>query len=384
MNEEQKNNQPGIAETGAAAADLVRGAVKTGKAVAGTAKGAAMAGPYGALAGALWGSRKHIGMILLTVTFLFLLPVMVVMMLPSLIFGGLTSAFSPSDPYTPVINSSTAVTANTNEIAGVINDVLKEGIADVEKRIQKDFDGSDCDCMEINNPYENMPAHNVSSFISQYSAYRNDDYKSTSLKDMEKLLKDNLEHLYSYTWRDESRERLMTEEEIKAAEAEKEAESGTETGGNATGTDTEGTTPSEDGSNGTSSASSPSESSPAPASLGRTGNGTADSSSKNGPGASTDTSSESSPGASTDASSESCSDASTDNTTGSDSETADSESDSEPEVPPTVTEKWRIYTIVYNGETYFADKIFKLTDRQKVLADNYAQNLARFLGYGLN
>ena len=39
-----------------------------------------------------------------------------------------------------------------------------------------------------------------------------------------------------------------------------------------------------------------------------------------------------------------------------------------------------IYTVVYNGEAYFADEIFHLTDEQKLLATDYANNLSLFLG----
>ena len=48
-----------------------------------------------------------------------------------------------------------------------------------------------------------------------------------------------------------------------------------------------------------------------------------------------------------------------------------------------ITEKWKIYTIVYNGEAYLEDKIFALSDEQKKLAENYAQNLSVFLGDGM-
>ena len=51
----------------------------------------------------------------------------------------------------------------------------------------------------------------------------------------------------------------------------------------------------------------------------------------------------------------------------------------------TVTETvevWTIYTVVYNGEDYFADNVFHLTDEQKSLANDYAQNLTLYLGGG--
>jgi hypothetical protein len=48
-----------------------------------------------------------------------------------------------------------------------------------------------------------------------------------------------------------------------------------------------------------------------------------------------------------------------------------------------VTEMWIIYTIVYNGESYFADNIFRLSDEQKAISADYAQNLSLFLGDGM-
>ena len=49
----------------------------------------------------------------------------------------------------------------------------------------------------------------------------------------------------------------------------------------------------------------------------------------------------------------------------------------------TVSEKWMIYTISYNGEDYFADQVFSLTEEQRELAADYAQNLSLFLSNGL-
>ncbi len=47
------------------------------------------------------------------------------------------------------------------------------------------------------------------------------------------------------------------------------------------------------------------------------------------------------------------------------------------------TEIWYIYTVVYQGEGYFADQIFHLADEQKALAGDYAQNLSMFLCDGM-
>ena len=57
----------------------------------------------------------------------------------------------------------------------------------------------------------------------------------------------------------------------------------------------------------------------------------------------------------------------------------DSETGEEIETTTSVTEIWATYTIFYNGESYFADAVFHLTDEQKALAEDYAQNLTLFL-----
>ena len=114
MAEEQKNNQSSALEQGANAAHTIQAAVKTGKAIANASKGAAVAGPYGAATGALWGARKHVGKIILAIIALFLLPVLVIMMLPGLIFGGFGSASSSFDSDKPILNSETAIVSNHN------------------------------------------------------------------------------------------------------------------------------------------------------------------------------------------------------------------------------------------------------------------------------
>jgi len=65
------------------------------------------------------------------------------------------------------------------------------------------------------------------------------------------------------------------------------------------------------------------------------------------------------------------------------SSTTDPETGEVTETTETITETWMIYTVVYNGEEYFADTVFALSDEQKKLADDYAQNLSLFLGDGM-
>ena len=149
-----KNEKSGLDEAvsvSSNAAHVISGMVKTGKAVSGAAKGAAVGGPYGAVAGAVWGARKHIGTIAIVVIVILLLPVLFILMLPSIIFGSLFGG--SADPNTePIMNNNAAIIENTNEIAFAINQILGEGIDDVEQRIADDFSQTGGDNYEIVNP----------------------------------------------------------------------------------------------------------------------------------------------------------------------------------------------------------------------------------------
>ena len=267
MPEDQKSGFSEAVETGASAAHTIRGAIKTGKAISSAAKGAAAGGPYGAVAGAVWAGRKHIGKIIVAVIALLMLPVLFVLMLPGLIFGGLTNAFSPSDPEIPILNSETAIIENANEITFTLNGILGEALDDVLARIEADFAASGADHMEVKNAYSGGPIYNANLFISQYCAAKDKDFESISLNDLAATLRENKQHLYSYTSKQEIRESTVTDPE--------------------TGEET------------------------------------------------------------------------------------------------TVSETWMVYTVRYNGESYFSDVVFQLTDDQKELASDYASNLSLFLGDGL-
>ena len=266
MEKQQKNGLAEMLETEASAAHAIHGAVKAGKAISGAAKGAAAGGPYGAVAGALWEGRRHIGKILAALAALLLIPVLFVLMLPGLIFGGLTGGFTASDPEIPVLNSEQAIIENANNITFSVNAILAEGLDDVLARIDANFTASGADGKEVENPYSAGPVYNVNLFVSQYCAARNADFKNLSLTDMENILRGSKQQLYSFTRREEIRESTET-----------------------------------------------------------------------------------------------------------DPETGEEE---------TVTEVWMIYTVVYNGEAYFADNVFHLTEEQKELTGNYSENLSLFLGDG--
>ena len=216
MAEEQKNSSAETVDAAASAAHTVKGAIKAGKAISGAAKGAAAGGPYGAVAGAVWAGRKHIGKIIAIIAILLLLPVLFLLMLPGLIFGGLVNAFSPADPDTPILNSETAIVENANDITFAINAILGEALDDVMACIEVDFASSGADKMEVKNPYSSGLVYNANLIVSQYCAARDEDFESISLDDLSTVLRENKEHLYSYTSVRESRE--VTSEDPETGE----------------------------------------------------------------------------------------------------------------------------------------------------------------------
>ena len=206
MAEEHKDGFAETVDTAASAAHTVKGAIKAGKAISSAAKGAAAGGPYGAVAGAVWAGRKHIGKIIAVIVILLLLPVLFVLMLPGLSFGGLLNAFSPSDTKQPILNSETAIVESANDITFTINSILGEALDDVMVRIEADFASSGADQMEVKNPYSSGLVYNANLIISQYCATRDEDFERISLDDLAAVLRENKEQLYSYTGTQENRE----------------------------------------------------------------------------------------------------------------------------------------------------------------------------------
>ena len=110
MPEQNKNKEQSALSRTASAAGAAKGALKAGKAIAGAAKGAA-AGPYGMLATGLWENRKVAGKVLAAIGALLLVPVLFILMLPSLIFGNSGLDDAAGD----VLNDNTLIMANIAE-----------------------------------------------------------------------------------------------------------------------------------------------------------------------------------------------------------------------------------------------------------------------------
>lgn len=258
------------------AAQAVRGAVKTGKAIAAAAKGAAAGGVWGAIGAFAWENRKFLTKVLIAATAVLMIPIVILCMLPSVIFGGFGDTYSPADPDTPILNSSIAVDSNLTQISTTVSTVLSERMTEVLQAIEDDYANCTADGKEIINPHESAPNFNANLFVGQYCAAKNEDYTTVSIADMESMLRQGKDKLYSYTKKEEQRS-VETITETVTVDASTGEETVTQT-------------------------------------------------------------------------------------------------------VTVTTENWIVYTVVYNGESYFADEVFHLTAEQKDLADDYAYNLSLFLG----
>ena len=202
-----ENSRP-VAEPlqkGAQAAHFVRGAVKTGKAIAGAAKGAAAGGVWGAVAGFAWENRKFLAKVIIATTAVLMIPIIILCMLPAVIFGGFGSSHSPADPSTPIMNSSVAIDTNLTDISTAVSTVLSEGMAGTLQAIENDYANCTADGKEIINPYESSPNFNANLFVGQYCAAKNEDYTTISVADMESMLRQGIDKLYSYSKKEEER-----------------------------------------------------------------------------------------------------------------------------------------------------------------------------------
>lgn len=189
MREEHKDS--GL-EAAASTASAVKGAIKTGKALAGAARGSA-AGPYGAVAGAVWESRHQIGKIVAVIAGLLALPVLFIMMLPSIIFGGLDAEYEM-----PIMNNDAAVLENVSQAEQIIWMTMYGEHDAVVSRIQAHIAslGENERGIMVDNYIGTLNANSL-DLLSEYSASKN--YAEISLPDLEETIRKGSDGLFSYT-----------------------------------------------------------------------------------------------------------------------------------------------------------------------------------------
>ncbi len=194
MAEDNRKKEQSALSSAASAAGTAKSALKTGKAVAGAAKGAA-AGPYGMLAAGLWENRKAIGKILAAFAALLMLPVLFILMLPSLIFGNLGLDDATGD----ALNDNSVIMENIAEAETSIEAILREKHDALLDDIQREADalGSGCE-YGITDDFSDRIIYESALVISQFCASQ-EDYREVNLKKLEKILRDNTDGIFTYT-----------------------------------------------------------------------------------------------------------------------------------------------------------------------------------------
>lgn len=178
----------------ASAAGTAKSAIKTGKAIAGAAKGAA-AGSYGMLAAGLWENRKNVGKILAAFAALLMLPVLFILMLPSLIFGNLGLDDATGD----ALNDNSVIMENIAEAETSIEAILREKHDILLEKIEKEAGslGSDCE-YSITDDFSDRIIYESALVISQFCASQ-EDYREINLAKLERILRDNTDGIFTYT-----------------------------------------------------------------------------------------------------------------------------------------------------------------------------------------
>lgn len=191
MADEQQNKSGGFLSHAASAANFAKGALKTGKTAAGAAKGAT-AGPYGMVAAGLWENRKLVGKILAALAALLMLPVMFILMLPSLIFGtaGLDTASGE------VLNDTSLILENIAETETSIEAILREKHDALLTIIQREANALGADCeYSITDEFADQIVYESTLIISQFCASQ-EDYTEINLTKLEKILRDHTDSIF--------------------------------------------------------------------------------------------------------------------------------------------------------------------------------------------
>ena len=140
-------------------------------------------------------TEKHTNHFMAYITFaLLFLPVLFLLMLPSLIFGteGLDTASGK------VFNDTSLIIENIAETERIIETVLREKHDQLLKDIQKNAEslGKNCE-YSITDEFADQIIYESTLIISQFCASQ-DDYKDIHLENLEKILRKNANQVFSY------------------------------------------------------------------------------------------------------------------------------------------------------------------------------------------
>lgn len=203
MSEDQDSRHSPLSQA-ASAANTVKGAVKTGKAIANVARGAA-GGPYGMIVVGLWENRRFIAVILVVCLFLFILPVL---LLPPLIFSNQGLHDAPVN----VMNDNALIAENIKETEIEIEKILQNKhnalIDEIEREAQELGKNEE---YSITDSFIDKIIFESTRIISQFCASQ-EDYRKINLDTLKHLLNERTDKIFTYHVDISEREEVVNQE----------------------------------------------------------------------------------------------------------------------------------------------------------------------------
>lgn len=203
MSEDQDSRHSPLSQA-ASAANTVKGAVKTGKAIANVARGAA-GGPYGMIVVGLWENRRFIAVILVVCLFLFILPVL---LLPPLIFSNQGLHDAPVN----VMNDNALIAENIKETEIEIEKILQNKhnalIDEIEREAQELGKNEE---YSITDSFIDKIIFESTRIISQFCASQ-EDYRKINLNTLKHLLNERTDKIFTYHVDISEREEVVNQE----------------------------------------------------------------------------------------------------------------------------------------------------------------------------
>lgn len=199
-----EQNDKTFADRAAEVAGAVRDIANAGKTIAqGTAEssvGGAL-GPYGFVAALAWENRGAIAKVIVGLVAILLLPVMLLMMLPSAIFGGEGAAEAA------LFGDYSVVTKSYNEACIAVDRTMVGAREDAVELIRADFAAyGPHDELQIINPEQ---GHDATRLICAYSALT-DFAEEPNTQKLTQVLSAHRSSLFSYTKMSEACAKIIT------------------------------------------------------------------------------------------------------------------------------------------------------------------------------
>ena len=167
--------------------------MSAGKTLATMVKGAA-SGPWG-VAAALWENRGTVGKAVIAVIAICMIPVLFILMLPSLIFGGNGLDDVPAN----VMNDQSIITSNLTQIESGIETVLWEKHDQILQKIHDDAEGLGTNHeYSITDDFSDCIIYESAWIISQFCASQ-DDYRQINLDHLTQTIRTEADGIFSYS-----------------------------------------------------------------------------------------------------------------------------------------------------------------------------------------